>query len=470
MSSFILRRRQAIAFVAVLVGGSCLRAVVTSSGPTASPVPLYLTSAPTSRAFSTTQPVPATTTRIVVPRLELARSADELRLPEVVVRGRAENLLGIADTSNQGYVGQEELARRPILRPAEILEAVPGLVITQHSGPGKANQYFLRGFQLDHGTDFAVTLEGVPQNLPSHAHGQGYLDLNPLIPELVDNIRYRKGPYSGDVGDFSSAGSADIRYVDSLPQGIAVIEAGSYGYTRALVADSFHIGKGNLLYAFEYEHEDGPWTVPDAYKRVNGILKYSLGDGNDGISITGLGYHAEWTATNQVARRAVSEGLIDRFGSLDPSDGGNSQQYTLVAEMHHKDQDTADNVMAFTKWYDMDLFNDFTYFLNDPLRGDQFEQQDRRFISGLRASHEFAATAKIDWPWYSTKPSAKMGSPMKAGPTSLTPGTSLAVMTATTPCEATTAERSIAMILAWACGLRPRTQCSRFAGSGMSSM
>ena len=310
-------------------------------------------------------------------------------LPDVIVRGRSEDLLGVASTASQGYIGAEELARRPILRPAEVLEAVPGLVITQHSGPGKANQYFLRGFQLDHGTDFAVTLEGVPQNLPSHAHGQGYLDLNPLIPELVDNIRYRKGPYSADVGDFSSAGSADIQYVNALPQGLAVIEAGSFGYARALVADSTKLGKGNLLYAFEYEHEDGPWKVPDAYKRINAVLKYSEGNSHDGYSITGMGYHGEWTATNQIAERAITSGLIDRFGSLDPSDGGNSQQYTLVAETHHRDTDSADHLLAFAKWYDMDLFNDFTYFLNDPVRGDQFEQQDRRFISGVRASHEW---------------------------------------------------------------------------------
>lgn len=307
-----------------------------------------------------------------------------MRLPAVRVFGRGVDLLGVADTASQGYVGPEELARRPILRPAEILEAVPGLVITQHSGPGKANQYFLRGFQLDHGTDFAVTLEGVPQNLPSHAHGQGYLDLNPLIPELVEDIRYRKGPYSADVGDFSSAGSADLKYMDALPRGIAMVEGGSYGYARGLLADSTRLGAGRLLYALEFEHEDGPWDVPDAYNRYNGVLKYSQGDASDGLSITGLGYHGEWNATNQIARRAVTEGLIDRFGSLDPSDGGNSQQYTVVAEAHHKDADSSDNLLAFAKWYDMDLFNDFTYFLNDPVRGDQFEQQDRRFISGLR--------------------------------------------------------------------------------------
>lgn len=305
-------------------------------------------------------------------------------LNTVVVHGRAEDLLGVADTSNQGFVGPEELANRPLLRPAEVLEAVPGLVITQHSGPGKANQYFLRGFQLDHGTDFAVTLDGVPQNLPSHAHGQGYCDLNYLIPELVDNIQYRKGPYSADVGDFSSAGSADIRYVNKLPGAIAIAEAGSYGYARVLLADSAPTAHGNLLYAFELGHEDGPWVRPDAYKKLNAVVKYSEGDADNGLSLTGFGYHGEWRATNQIPQRAVLDGDIERFGSIDPTDAGNSQRYTIVGEAHQRSVDSFANLTAFVSYYDLDLFNDFTYFLYDPVHGDQFEQQDRRVISGLR--------------------------------------------------------------------------------------
>ncbi len=312
-------------------------------------------------------------------------------MPTIVVRGRAEDLIGVADTSNQGYVGAAELAQRPLLRPAEVLEAVPGLVITQHSGPGKANQYFLRGFQLDHGTDFAVTLDGVPQNLPSHAHGQGYLDLNYLIPELIDNIRYRKGPYSADVGDFSSAGSADIRYVNKLPQAFAVLEAGSYGYARVLLADSTPVARGNLLYAFELGHEDGPWDHPDAYKKLNAVLKYSEGDPDTGFNLSGFAYHGEWRATNQVPQRAIADGEIDRFGSIDPSDAGNSQRFTLVGEAHQRDDSSFTSLTAFVSWYDLDLFNDFTYFLFDPVHGDQFEQQDRRLISGIRAFHEWNA-------------------------------------------------------------------------------
>jgi extradiol dioxygenase family protein len=310
-------------------------------------------------------------------------------LPTVEVRGRAEDLLGIADTSNQGYVGHDEIERRPLLRPAEILEAVPGLVITQHSGPGKANQYFLRGFQLDHGTDFAVTLNGVPQNLPSHAHGQGYLDLNYVIPEIVDDIRYRKGPYFADVGDFSAAGSADIQYVNSLPYNLFYAESGSYGYARALAVNNFTLGRGKLLTALEYEYEDGPWDVPDRYQKLNAVLRYSQGNESDGFSITSTNVHSQWTATNQIAQRVVEDGLIDRFGSLNPSDGGNSQRYTVSVEGHEKTDEGQTSVLGWGTWYDMDLFNDFTYFLFDPVHGDQFEQQDRRFYGGLRASHTF---------------------------------------------------------------------------------
>lgn len=343
---------------------------------------------------STVDATPPATQATTIPATEFAEpsvapATGGTVVPEIIVRGRAENLVGVADTSNEGYVSGEDLARRPILRPAEILEAVPGLVITQHSGPGKANQYFLRGFQLDHGTDFAVTLNDVPQNLPTHAHGQGYLDLNYLIPELVDNINYRKGPYSSDVGDFSSAGSADIHYVDVLPHGIFLAEGGSYGYARTLIANSGPLGRGSLLYAFEYGHEDGPWDQPDAYKKLNSVVKYSQGDKNLGWSITAEGYHGEWRATNQIAQRAVDEGLIDRFGSLDKSDAGNSQRYTLVAEGHQKDAQGETHLAAYGVWYDMTLYNDFTYFLTDPIHGDQFEQQDRRFYSGFGGSHTF---------------------------------------------------------------------------------
>jgi hypothetical protein len=339
-------------------------------------------------------PMPAAATQPATePSAELPESkpgtAGPTTVPEVVVVGRGQDLVGVANSSNQGFIGPEDIQDRPLLRPAEVLEEIPGLVITQHSGPGKANQYFLRGFQLDHGTDFSVSLEGVPQNLPTHAHGQGYLDLNDLIPELVQSIDYRKGPYFGDVGDFSAAGSADIRYVDTLPQGIASVTGGSYGFERALVADSAPLGKGNFLWGFEGEHENGPWDVPDNYDKFNGLLKYSEGAEKQGWSITSFGMSGKWDATNQVAERAVDDGMIDRFGSLNPTDGGDSERYTVVGEVHQKDTNGESKLEGYGAWYDMQLWNDFTYYLNNPTMGDQFEQEDRRFYGGVQGSHTF---------------------------------------------------------------------------------
>lgn len=361
--------------------------------------PTSATSTPTTLP-TTTQPAIAesattTTTRPVTPLdpgAVVAPETPEGRTPDVVVHGRAENLVGVADTASQGYVGARQIAERPLLRPGEVLETVPGVVVTQHSGSGKANQFFLRGFNLDHGTDLSTTVAGLPVNLPSHAHGQGYTDLNFLIPELVADVQYRKGPYFADKGDFASAGAIDIDYINTLPKGILSLEGGSYGYGRALVAKSSPLLNGNLLYAFEMVHDDGPWDYAEAFKKVNGVLRYSEGTSDVGYSLTALAYHSDWRSTDQVAERAIDSGLIGRFGSLDPTDGGNSQRYALIGEAHQRSADAFSFASAFVQYYDLDLFSDFTYFLDDPVNGDQFEQQDRRIVSGLNVGHT----------WYST--------------------------------------------------------------------
>src|SRR5205807_1438421 len=157
-----------------------------------------------------------------------------VRLPRTVVYGRADSLLGIADSATQGTIGAEQLELRPIARAGEVLEAVPGVIITQHAGGGKANQYFLRGFNLDHGTDFATSLDEMPLNLPSHGHGQGCTDLNILIPELVQRVNYQKGVYYAENGDFASAGAAHIESFKVLPQSLAILEGGMYGFARAM--------------------------------------------------------------------------------------------------------------------------------------------------------------------------------------------------------------------------------------------
>ena len=212
----------------------------------------------------------------------------------------------------------------PNARPAEFLEVTPGLVITQHSGEGKANQYFLRGFNLDHGTDLAITVDGMPVNMRTHGHGQGYADINFLIPELIQSMRVRKGPYFADEGDFSSAGSLHIDYLDTFNPGMWQGTIGMFGYGRALGIKSVAAGAGNLLVAGEGTVYDGPWDVPDRMRKINGVVRYSQGTALEGFSITGMAYSNRWTSTDQVAKRAIDEGLIGRFGTLDPTDGGRS--------------------------------------------------------------------------------------------------------------------------------------------------
>jgi hypothetical protein len=325
-------------------------------------------------------------------RAAQAQSApnDGTQLPEVVVHGRANDLLGVAISASQGAIGAEDLEDMPLLRRGELLEAVPGLVVTQHSGDGKANQYFLRGFNLDHGTDFAFSVDGVPVNLPSHAHGQGYSDLNFLIPELIAAIDFKKGPFYPEVGDFSGAGAANIRLVSRLPEGIANVQGGMFGYVRALVAGSPQVGGGGgrLLYAFEYNHYDGPWVVPERSNRFNGLLRYHWDDARDEVNLTANVYAApQWRSTDQVAQRAIDEGLITRFGALDPSDGGNTGRGALTLDWTRHGDDATTKVIVYGFYYRLNLFSNFTYFLDDPVNGDQFEQVDRRWVTGADLRH-----------------------------------------------------------------------------------
>jgi Carboxypeptidase regulatory-like domain/TonB dependent receptor/TonB-dependent Receptor Plug Domain len=315
-------------------------------------------------------------------RISLAVSAVSTT---VEVQGREDSLIGIADSATQGTVGAKEIEDRPILRSGEILETVPGLIITQHAGGGKANQYFLRGFNLDHGTDFAVFLDGMPLNLPSHAHGEGYADMNISVPEFVRRLNYEKGPYYAEIGNYSSAGSANIQYFKTLPQNFFQVEGGMYGYGQAVFGVSQKLGSGNLLYGGEAYHDDGPWTHPDNYYKFNGLLTYSRGDSTNGLSITARGYHGKWNSSDQIPITAIP--LVGLFGALNPTDGGHSQRYSLQAEWHRQGTNSATTIMGYGFYYDLDLFSDFTYYLDDPIKGDQFEQQDRRWVAGFDAAH-----------------------------------------------------------------------------------
>ncbi len=301
----------------------------------------------------------------------------------------AENLVGVADSATEGTVSEKQLEERPVSRPAELLESVPGVIVSQHSGEGKANQYYLRGFNLDHGTDLFSDVMGVPVNMPTHAHGQGYSDLNFLIPELVSGIQYRKGPYYAEEGDFSAAGAVHVNYVRTVEQGLAQVEAGSFGYSRVLAAQSFHLGSGDLLVGGEYYRNNGPWALPDDYNKVNGLLSYSVGTSRNGFRITAMAYSGKWNSTDQVPQRAIDSGLISRWGYIDPTDGGETHRYSLSGEWQRSDETGATRASAYVMAYGLNIFNDFTYYLDDPVHGDQFEQQDRRVVSGGKVSRQW---------------------------------------------------------------------------------
>lgn len=303
-----------------------------------------------------------------------------------------DNGIGSSDAASQGSIRSELLKSRPALRPGEVLEFVPGLMVTQHSGDGKANQYFLRGFNLDHGTDFATSVNGMPVNMPSHAHGQGYSDLNFLIPELVDRIDYRKGPYFAPNGDFSAAGSADIVYQRRVDAPFVSLTAGEGRYRRGLVAGSSDWGSGlQWMGAAELMGNDGPWTLPEGLNRRNFVMSLSRTSGPDRWSVSVMDYHAHWRSTDQVPERLIDAGTLQgrpfgRFDAVDPTDGGNTRRTSVSAQWSRDDDGHHSRLAAYAIDYQLALFSNFTYALERPDTGDQFSQQDHRKVYGLSGS------------------------------------------------------------------------------------
>ena len=316
----------------------------------------------------------------------VARAEEVQTLAPVEVTDSVENPAESADSSSEGTVTQNQLQRRPLLRTGELLQAVPGLWASQHSGEGKANQYYMRGINLDHGTDLATSVGGMPVNMPTHAHGQGYSDLNFVVPELLSGMQYRKGPYYAEEGDFSSAGAVHMDFLNVLPYKIATLTAGTDGYYRGLLAGSSKVGAGQFLYGLEYFHNDGPWVHPDDLRRINGVLRYSTSIGRNDFSLTAMGYHGKWNSTDQVPQAALDSGMIARYGSMDPTDGGISYRYSVSGDWQHVGDNTVTKANLYLISYGLDLYSDFTYFLDDPTNGDQFLQKDRRTISGVNTS------------------------------------------------------------------------------------
>ena len=317
------------------------------------------------------------TLRVRLLVLLLAAAAPALARAQEVeaisIWGRRANDIGRATSASEGRIAYADFAVRPLLRPGELIEAVPGLAATQHSGAGKANQYFLRGFNLDHGTDLSASLDGVPLNLPSHGHGQGYLDLNLLTPEFVHDIAFRKGPYSAESGDFATAGAVAFETADHLHGDGLQAWVGEDDYYRVVGSRAL---SDNVLVAADVQTARGAWASPEDLRKIN-LLGRALAAG---WSITALAYDADWSATDQIPRRAVETGTLGRLDAVDTTDGGTTSRYILSAR--RRDLLRGLDTVVYLQRYKLDLFSNFTYFLDDPVNGDQFEQADQRWIYG----------------------------------------------------------------------------------------
>ena len=319
-------------------------------------------------------------------------------LETVTVHGRAIELIGEAAAASEGVVGYADFEDRPLSRVGELVEVIPGVVATQHSGEGKANQYFLRGFNLDHGTDFSASVDGVPINLPTHGHGQGYLDVNFVIPELVERVDFRKGPYRASTGDFSAAGSARYSTYDDLGEEFIELSVGEFGYVRGVAAGDFDLtDKTELLLALEAETYDGPWALDQELEKLNGFAKLTHKSGPWHYQLSASAYDSSWTATDQIPQRAVDSGLIDRFGFVDPDLGGETTRLGLNGHMAYSHEDGAETrLAAYAVDYDLALFSNFTYLLDDPINGDEFEQLDERTYYGASLTHDRALNDRLD--------------------------------------------------------------------------
>jgi hypothetical protein len=309
-------------------------------------------------------------------------------LGAVTVVGRADELRGIASTASEGHVGRADLRLRPLTREGELLESVPGMIVTQHSGEGKSNQLFVRGFNLDHGTDFQTRLEGMPVNMASHAHGQGYTDLNFLIPEFVDYIDYRLGVYHTELGDFGSAGGAEFQLLRRLDRPFFSFGAGAFGFARAVGGTSVSGRAGSLLLGGEVKGYDGPWNIDQNLRKLSGLARYSLERGTSHFSLLGLAYHNDWDSSDQIPLRSVQSGSLGRFGQVDPTLGGETSRYSLSAAWDRAGSSSTQNVQIFGISSDLDLYSNFTYFLDDESQGDQFNQREGRFTLGANVTHK----------------------------------------------------------------------------------
>ena len=316
---------------------------------------------------------------------EAAAPPAEMTLPPVVVTAPPP----IASSSEQLIPGKD-FELRPQGRPADILRLVPGLIINQHQGGGKAEQYLIRGFDADHGTDLAIFVDGLPVNLRSHAHGQGYSDLHFLIPETVKFVDVLKGPYFPEYGDFDTAAVVNFVTKDFVEENTLSIAGGSFNTQRYVALLSPTRDQLKTFIALEGYRNDGPFDHPNGYLRFNAFAK-ATATLDEGMTLSAWAsyYHGEWHASGEIPTRAVRSGLIERFGAIDPSQGGVTQRSNLNVDYRWQVSDTQRlTAHAYVSYYTLSLFNDFTFFLNDPVNGDMINQRDRRFVAGFDTAYE----------------------------------------------------------------------------------
>lgn len=336
-------------------------------------------------ALSISCVTPAAAEEVGAPDAGGAGGAEADTPGEIVVTGRRARRIGTAQSASEGGVSGDDLRIRPLLRTSELAEAVPGLIAVQHSGGGKAAQYLIRGYNLDHGTDFSIALDGMPLNLRSHAHGHGYLDLNGLIPETVERIDYRKGPYRAADGDFSAVAAASIRTADRFDRPFASAGVGSYGYRRLVAGGSFAVGAGTALFAGELKANDGIWQLPERLRHVGLFGKYSVATPAGTLRVAASVYDATWRPTEQIPVRAIGTLVADRFGTLDPFLRGRTASEMVTVGLESETL----SATVYAQRYSFNLLSNFTFFLNDPVNGDELEQAERRWTYGGRVERRF---------------------------------------------------------------------------------
>ncbi|MEO1227572.1 MAG: TonB-dependent receptor [Myxococcota bacterium] len=329
--------------------------------------------------------------------LERLRDLEQEFDEEIIVRGRAQR------ASTADIVLSRDLLLRPLRRPADLLEVTPGLKVVQHAGGGKANQYFIRGFDIDHGTDLLLTVDGVPVNNVSHGHGQGYADLHFVIPELVDRVEVKKGPYYAEVGDFATAGAVNMVNKHRLGRNTLGVTVGMFETYRALAMISPDLGNESNVLAGEFYTSDGPFENGEDLQRFNLVASSTFEIGESELDIAIQGYDARWNANGQIPDRLVRTGALDRFGSIDPTEGGNSRRFTAQARFSHEGPGHEFTVDAYLVRYELQLYSNFTFFSRDEVNGDMIEQTDERFIAGGEVAYAF------DWDLFGISSAAKLG-------------------------------------------------------------